>query len=120
MVGWKFSAANLEDSFFLQSDMRNSHFYLTILKDATFNKVNLEGCAFDSSNLLNTKFKNCNLINTSFDNAVVDDRDWFETLEKNENTNVTELREKYKLEDYFEFDDDHDFCKPEWYKILLK
>ena len=119
MIGWRFSAADLEGAFFLQSNMSNSHFYLTNLKNATFTTVNLDGSAFDDSNLLNTKFNNCNLDNTSFRDAVISDINWFETLEAAGNKGVEDLREKYKLETYVELNNDT-YNKPKLYRLIRK
>ncbi|MGY0393331.1 pentapeptide repeat-containing protein [Bizionia sp. KMM 8389] len=99
MQNWKFSFANLRESWFLMSNMTNATFYNANLSSAIFEKVNLTNCSFNSSNLYKTEFKECDLTEVDFLNAIIHDIDWFQELERNNNIGVRELRENFKMSD---------------------
>lgn len=97
MINWKFSGANLKNSFFLMSDLENAHFILTNLNGATFNEVKLTNCKFNSASLYNTHFEKCTFNNTHLSDCLVKEENWFEILENNRNIGVYALKEKYRI-----------------------
>lgn len=99
MSNWKFSAANLRDSFFLMSNLNNANFYMTNLMDTTFNQVNLTNCKFGSAILYNTKFEKCTFINVDLSEAMVKATNWFDELENYENIGIDLIKEKYTISD---------------------
>lgn len=106
MQKWQFAGANLYDSFFMFSNMTDCNFYISNLEDSSFTNVNLTNCEFGGANLINTKFKKCNFQNVKLEDAYVSSEFWFDELEKNENLNIIELKEKYSLCEYAEHNRD--------------
>ncbi|AIN75180.1 pentapeptide repeat-containing protein [Flavobacterium psychrophilum] len=100
MRKWKFSGANLYDSFFMSSNMTDCNFYISNLEDSSFRDVNLTNCKFGGANLINAKFENCDFKNVKLEDAYVSSEFWFDELERNKNLNIIELVEKYNLCEY--------------------
>lgn len=99
MSEWKFSAANLQDSFFLMSNMEKVQFYMTNLSESSFVQVNLSKSNFGDANLYKAEFKKCDLNNIKLDGALVGNINWFEILKRNENVGVESLENKYIIDE---------------------
>ncbi|CAC9977005.1 pentapeptide repeat-containing protein [Flavobacterium panici] len=100
MQKWQFSGTNLYDSLFILANMSNCNFYISNLEESSFVSVNLTDCRFGGANLINTKFEKCNFHNAQFDGAIVGSEFWFDEMERNQNINFGEIREKYNLNEF--------------------
>jgi hypothetical protein len=100
MQKWQFSGTNLYESFFMLANMSNCNFYISNLEESSFVNVNLTDCKFGGANLINAKFEKCDFRNAKFDDALVGSEFWFDEMERNQNINFGEIREKYSLYEF--------------------
>ena len=122
LSNWKFTGANLSESWLLMSNVSNSEFYRTNLSNSVITKVNLSNSQMGSVNLSHANleevdfssvdltkadmsnaiiidciFKGANFRNIALDNAQVSDKDWFDKLKEWNVKGYEELIKTYQI-----------------------